>query len=157
MLASGPLVLDNLDMQRVLELLLQQYSQVWAPLGTLPRLASSRVRLNTYHSWVFCGEWLDRPAYLFLPYRPLCRFVRFKLGCHTWAIETGRWHGTPRMQRLCHRCTQVALDDDAHLVFECPAFEDLRREHRQLFGSEVAFDIKSIYVAFLHTRTSMML
>ena len=29
-------------------------------------------------------------------------------------------------------------------MFECPAFEDLRREHRQLFGSttsEVAFDM----------------
>ena len=39
------------------------------------------------------------------------------------------------------RCTQGALDDERHLVFECPAFEDLRREHRQLFGSEVAFDM----------------
>ena len=90
--ASCPLVLDSLDMQRVLELLLQRYSQVWAPLGTLPRLATSRVRLTTYHSWLFRGEWLDRPAYLFLrlPHRPLCQFVHFKLGCHSLAIETGR-------------------------------------------------------------------
>ena len=145
--ASGPLVLDSLDMQRVLELLLQRYSQVWASLGTLPRLATSRVRLTTYHSWVFRGEWLDRPAYLFLrlPHRPLCQFVRFKLGCHSLAIETGRWHGTPRLQRLCHRCTQGALDDERHLVFECPAFEDLRREHRQLFDSEVAFDTVCVF------------
>ena len=45
------------------------------------------------------------------------------------------------MQRLCHKCTQGALDDERHLVFECPAFEDLRREHRQSFASEVAFDM----------------
>ena len=65
------------------------------------------------------------------------------MGCHSsnLAIKTGRWHGTPRMQRLCHRCPQGALDDERHLVFECLTFGDLRKKHRQLFESEVAFDM----------------
>ena len=44
---SGPLVLDSRDMQHVLELLLQRYIQVWARLGTLPRLPTSCVGLTT--------------------------------------------------------------------------------------------------------------
>ena len=42
----------------------------------------------------------------------------------------------------------MALDDERHLVFECSIFEDLRRTHSQLFGSEVAFDIRRF---FAHT------
>ena len=40
-----------------------------------------------------------------------------------------------------------ALDDERRLVFECPVFEDLRREHRQLFGQEVAltFDMRRFF------------
>ena len=80
------------------------------------------------------GEWLDKPAYLFLRlgYRQTYTFVRFKLGCHHLAIETGRWDGTPRMSRVCQRCQQGALDDERHLVFECPVFEDLRAASRHL-------------------------
>ena len=82
-----------------------------------------------------------RPAYMFLrlPHRPLCQFMRFKLGCHSLATETGRWHGTPHIQRMCQRCTQRAfrLQDERHLMFDCPALEDSRRQHCQSFDSEV--------------------
>ena len=36
---------------------------------------------------------------------------------------------------------QDALDDERHLVFECPAFEGLRREHCHVFDSMIAFDM----------------
>ena len=38
-----------------------------------------------------------------------------------------------------------SIDDERHLVFECPVFEDLRREHRHLFGQEVAFDMRRFF------------
>ena len=40
-----------------------------------------------------------------------------------------------------------AHDNEPYLVFECPVFEDLRREHRQLFGRacEVAFDMRRFF------------
>ena len=31
---------------------------------------------------------------------------------------------------------------ERHIVFDCPVFEDLRREHRQLLGQEVAIDMR---------------
>ena len=51
------------------------------------------------------------------------------------------------MARLaCRGCVRgvhkvLSKDDEPYLVFECPAFEGLRREHRHLFDSEVAFDV----------------
>ena len=82
-------------------MLKQQYARVWESLSGLPRLATSWVCLTTYYRWVFQGEWLDKPAYLFprLGYRQTYTCVRFKLGCHDLAIETGRWDGTPHMSR----------------------------------------------------------
>ena len=38
-----------------------------------------------------------------------------------------------------------ALDDERHLVFECPALEDLRVAYRQLFGRAVVFDIRRFF------------
>ena len=143
----GSLELAPLDVDQVLRLLLQRYGCVWESLPKFPRLASSQVHLATYYNWVFRGEWLDRPAYLFLnlSYRQTYTFVGFKLGCHRLPIETGRWDGTPRLQRICQRCEQGALDDERHLVFECPAFEHLRVANRPLFGQEVGFDMRRFF------------
>ena len=71
--------------------------------------------------------------------------VRFKLGCHSLGIVTGRFRRVPHHQRLCARCDAGALDDERHLVFECPSFEHLRVQHRQLFGPEVAFDMRLFF------------
>ena len=96
-------------------------------------------------------EWLDRPAYLFLRlgHQRTYNFVRFKLGCHTLGIYitivVGRWCDVPRAQRLCLRCDMGALDDERHLVFECPAFDDLRVAYRQLFGQVVALDKRRFF------------
>ena len=49
------------------------------------------------------------------------------------------------MQRIYDRCTTGALDDERHLVFECPAFEQLRADSRHLFGPEVAFDMRRFF------------
>ena len=144
---SGPLQLRTLDVGEVLKCLLGRYASVWDSLPSYPRLAVDRVALTTYHRWMHRDEWLDRPGYLDLrlSHRRTYLFVRFKLGCHDLAIVTGRWHGVPRPERICSRCDLSALDDERHLVFECPMFEDLRREHRHLFGQEVAFDMRRFF------------
>ena len=145
--SSGPLHLSCLDADRALECLLRRYDGVWLDLPMYPRLAASQVALTTYHRWMSREEWLDRPGYLFLRlgHQRTYNFVRFKLGCHTLGIVVGRWCDVPRAQRLCHRCDMGALDDERHLVFECPAFEDLRVAYRQLFGQVVAFDMRRFF------------
>lgn len=147
--SSGALQLESISSDEVLQHLLRQYDGVWAELGRFPRVVTSQVSLTTYYRWMRSpdGEWLDRPGYLFLRlgHRQMYTFIRFKLGCHHLAIVTGRWHGVPRADRLCRRCDAGALDDERHLVFECLAFEDLRRTHSQLFGPEVAFDMRQFF------------
>ena len=144
---TGPLQLGMLDVDEVLDCLLRRYSSVWEPLPRYPRLAESQVALTTYRRWMSREDWLDRPGYLFLhlSHRQAYMFVRFKLGCHGLAIVTGRWQGVQRSLRICQRCHMSALDDERHLVFECPVFEDLRRNSRQLFGREVAFDMRRFF------------
>ena len=85
---------------------------------------------------------------------PLLLYVHSSLAY--LAIVTGRWHGVPRADRLCLRCDAGALDDERHLVFECSAFEDLRRTHGQLFGT-FGPGWRLTCVSSLHIQTSVLL
>ena len=60
--------------------------------------------------------------------------LRFKLGSHSLPIVLGRRTGVPRAQRLCQRCNLHALDDERHLVFECPAMQCVRDRYPALFS-----------------------
>ena len=39
----------------------------------------------------------------------------------------------PRQDRICMMCQQGVLGDEKHLVFECPALQDLRDRNKALF------------------------
>jgi len=75
---------------------------------------------------------------------------RFRVGSHNLGVERARYqYGVriPRHERRCARCTalgvqQPQVDDEKHLVFECPYFHFLRtsRTYSPLFqeaGSDV--------------------
>ena len=49
------------------------------------------------------------------------RLAQFRMGSHMLGVETGRWQRLPRAQRLCQRCSCGVVDDEAHMVWECPA------------------------------------
>ena len=53
--------------------------------------------------------------------------TRFRLRNHCLAIETGDWDGTPIEGRTCSTCEEV--EDEAHFVFECTRYEDLRDQY----------------------------
>ena len=65
-------------------------------------------------------------------------FVRFKLSCHELGIELGRWKDRkPRRDRVCTLCDCGALDDEMHMVYECPALEPVRDQFPHFFeGSQ---------------------
>ena len=58
--------------------------------------------------------------------------TRFRLANHSLPIETGRWNGTPRSERLCQHCG--VLGDEHHHVFVCDLFSDLRVNMQPLLG-----------------------
>jgi hypothetical protein len=50
-----------------------------------------------------------------------------RTGCHDLRIDPGiRGNQVPRLQRFCQLCNNQAIDDERHIVLECPALHDLR-------------------------------
>ena len=136
---------EFIDEARVLEALRAVYDKVWDGLCRLPREAPDRARLASYLAWFDSGRWLRRPSYLFfdLSATVTCTYMRFRLGTHSLQVEVGRWRNRrPRCQRICERCAMHVIDDERHLVFECPAFEHIRAAKRGLFTAEVGLDMK---------------
>ena len=63
----------------------------------------------------------------------LLSLVRFRLGVHNLRMATGRWDNTPRHERLCRKCTQQSVEDEMHVVFECPWYQSVRAKFASLF------------------------
>ena len=59
--------------------------------------------------------------------------MRFKLSAHDLRVCTGRWQGQVREYRICTRCSLSQVEDEFHMVFECPAYSSLREQFGQLF------------------------
>ena len=57
----------------------------------------------------------------------------FRMGCHKLPRDTRCWLRVPRLHRLSTLCQQGVLGDEKHLVFECPALQDLRDRYENLF------------------------
>ena len=55
------------------------------------------------------------------------------MGCHKLPRDTGCWLRVPGLNRFCTLCQQGVLGDEKHLVFECPALQDLRDMYENLF------------------------
>ena len=62
------------------------------------------------------------------------RLFRFRLGAYALPIEMGKRLRMARVARVCPLCPGMHVGDERHYVFECPAFDDIRRGFQQLFG-----------------------
>ena len=61
--------------------------------------------------------------------------LRFKLSCLDLDIELGRWENQNACQdRICTYCDGGCLDDELHMVFECPAMQVVREHFSNLFS-----------------------
>ena len=68
------------------------------------------------------------------------RLAQFRTGSHWLGVEAGRWvvPRLPREERLCQRCSMAAVDDERHMLWECPALVDTRIQHIDLFRDGTA-------------------
>ena len=65
--------------------------------------------------------------------------LRFRLGAHDLRVATGRWGQCPtarasRGARLCERCDLGLVEDEFHVVFECPFYAPVRERFAILFS-----------------------
>jgi hypothetical protein len=88
-----------------------------APLGEEPRP----------HPYLRAG--------LRIPHSLVLGMARFRLSSHNLGVELGRHQGVVWFARGCKRCAALGMhdlpvDDEAHLLFSCPATAVVRRERR---------------------------
>ena len=65
--------------------------------------------------------------------RCMQRLLRFRMGCHKLPGYTGCCLRVPGLNKICTLCQQGILGDEKHIVFECPALQDLRDRYANLF------------------------
>ena len=51
---------------------------------------------------------------------------KYRMQAHSLNIESGRYHATPRGQRICTVCNSNDVEDEMHFILLCPAYADLR-------------------------------
>ena len=54
-------------------------------------------------------------------------FTRLRLSSHDLEIESGRYHGISRNDRVCKLCSQKVVESEYHFLLCCPKYYDLRR------------------------------
>ena len=58
----------------------------------------------------------------------LKQFASFQLGNHNLAIETGRYNGISRENKLCEFCNMHVLESEYHFLLVCPKYSDNRNK-----------------------------
>ena len=57
-------------------------------------------------------------------------FTKLRISAHSLAVETGRYSKpkTPVESRLCQHCNQGVIENEYHMVMECPVYSLERKE-----------------------------
>jgi hypothetical protein len=72
----------------------------------------------------------------------LCKLMAcFRLCSHTLAIETGRYTGTTRNQRICQLCTQNVVESEFHFLLCCSRYSDIRSKYFKLTSWPTKIDL----------------
>ena len=110
---------------------------------------SSGVKLCTYISWFAGSSWKAYHRHITatnIPKGAHRTYMRFRLGFADTEVTNGRSIATqsriPRAQRLCRCCNNSQVEDELHLVFECPAYTHIRERYSDIFSTTVSPDMK---------------
>jgi hypothetical protein len=88
------------------------------------------------------------PAYIQssrgIPFEHVKNLMRLRTGAHHLNVETGRWQkvdvgqgvrqAPSREHRVCTKCRAYTVEDELHLLFECPAYHNIREKYAVLFA-----------------------
>ena len=128
---------ERLNIQHIKDLLARKEDMLWEGLEMSPRTCETdRAMFCRYLRWFARPPHAPHPRCVYrtrVPSRALETFIRFRLGCHGLPVAAGRFHGIPRSARLCTRCSMGIVGDEHHLIFTCPAVDDIRGQFPQLF------------------------
>ena len=69
---------------------------------------------HKYEIYVDLNPDLKPSPFLDVVHPTACDVIKFRLGSHYFPIETGRWKGLKREERLCSACGE--LGDEMHIA-----------------------------------------
>lgn len=102
------------------------------------------LKLQTYNS--IRSEDFVMPPYLRGKNRDIRkRYSQFRTGSHWLEIQQGRFKKpkTERRDRICDKCSMHAIEDEQHMVFDCPFYDECRRRHIGLFANLENKDLRT--------------
>ena len=70
--------------------------------------------------------------------------ARFRLSSHNLRIETGRYDGTPYIERICELCDGNHVQDEQHIVFDCMGTDESRSRYEDIFEGIGHGDLRSL-------------
>ena len=125
--------------------------QQWQGCPVNPRdAASGHGVYSTYERWfaacssadmlsvspaLWCPDYVSQTAGINREH--LGSLTRFRLGAHDLRVCSGRWQRppVPRSDRVCLRpgCQSEVVEDEFHMVFECPFYAPVRERFAMLF------------------------
>jgi hypothetical protein len=85
------------------------------------------VTIDNYQPTAYLAAVADRP-------RRAC-LAQLRTGSHWLRVETGRWQRLEREQRVCPHCAAGAVEDEMHMIFDCPKYDGVRQQFPALFSS----------------------
>ena len=79
--------------------------------------------------------------------------TRLRLGSHNLAIESGRYLGVERQNRICEHCTYNTVESEYHFLLICPKYYDLRLKYLP----RVSWPTLRKYINIMTTQNSKLL
>ena len=64
-----------------------------------------------------------------LPEKYVNYIVNYRMCNNRLPVETGRWVGLERNQRVCNLCNNGDIGDEFHYIFRCSYFSDKRKRY----------------------------
>ena len=117
--------------------LMADYSPQWSTLiQQKPKLYYYKQIKNEYKAENYC--------YINLKKFQRSLLAKFRLGMFPINIELGRYQRIPREQRFCPLCDLDKVEDELHILFDCPRYCELRKP---LFEQAALTDASFNYVS----------
>ena len=113
--------------------------------------------------YVFCKSNFGFEKYLTIirNFEQRRRLTRFRMSAHKLAIETGRYKGIPRHNRICTRCSRNEIEDEAHFLFNCDGMINDRYKLESIINKNCAnfrtLDQKAKTIWLLNTENTAVL
>jgi hypothetical protein len=143
----------TVDVDKVISKLHEHIFQSLMTAHQDPRMSPSKgVKCSAYMGWFAHADFNKFHPHITCTNIPTGKhreLMRFRLGCADNAVNTGRFQTQKkaRADRTCMCCKSGQAEDELHMVFECSAYDTIRKSHKfeAIFKGILVGDMKTFF------------